>query len=202
MAMVYALEGMTPVIDPTAFVHPTAVLIGDVMIGAGTYVGPHASLRGDFGRIVVGTGASVQDGCVMHGYPGADTVIGDDASIGHGAVVHSARIGHRALVGMNAVVNDNAQVGDDAVIAAMSFIRAGMIVPPRSMVVGIPGRVLRELSDTELAWQRQGSRVYQALAQRCLAGLVPATALTAPESNRARLDWGSVRPLSDMKRAT
>jgi phenylacetic acid degradation protein len=201
MAMVYSLEGLTPIIDPSAFVHETAVLIGDVQVGAGTYVGPHVSLRGDFGRIVIGRGASVQDCCVMHGYPGADTMVGDDASIGHGAVVHSARIGARALVGMNAVVNDNAEIGEDSVIAAMSFIRAGMVVPARSMVVGIPGRILRQLSDTELAWQRQGSRVYQELAQRCRAGLVPATPLTAPEPNRARLDWGAIRPLSDMKRA-
>src|SRR3712207_713491 len=116
MARVFALDGVVPVIDPTAFVHPTAVLTGDVIVGPGCYVGPCASLRGDFGRIILEAGSNVQDNCTMHGFPGTDTVIGRDASVGHGAIVHGARIGRNALIGMNAVVNDDAVVGEEAVV--------------------------------------------------------------------------------------
>lgn len=153
---VYSFEGLTPVVDPLAYVHPTAVLIGDVIIGPGTYIGPGASLRGDFGRIIVERGANVQDCCVMHGYPGADTIVAENAAVGHGAVVHSARIGANALIGMNAVVNDNAVIGEWSVVAAMSFVRAEMVVPPRTLVAGIPARIVRELTATERAWKEVG----------------------------------------------
>ena len=88
MPKVYAIDGLTPVVDPSAFVHPSAVLIGDVLVGARAYVGPCASLRGDFGRIVIEAGANIQDSCVLHGFPGKDTVVGADATVGHGAVLH------------------------------------------------------------------------------------------------------------------
>ena len=104
---VYSLEGITPVVHPDAFVHETAVLIGDVLIGAGCYIGPHASLRGDFGRIVVEQGANVQDTCVLHSFPGKDCIVERDGHIGHGAVLHGCRIGPNALIGMNAVVMDD-----------------------------------------------------------------------------------------------
>ncbi len=108
MPKVYAIGGVTPVIHPSAFVHPTAVLIGDVIIGPRCYVGPLACLRGDFGRLIMEEGANLQDTCVVHGFPGSDTVIEVDGHIGHGAVIHGARIGRNALVGMNAVVMDGA----------------------------------------------------------------------------------------------
>lgn len=202
MAKVYALDGITPVVDPTAFVHPTAVLIGDVIVGPDTYIGPHASLRGDFGRIVVERGANVQDCCVLHVYPGADTVIGENASVGHGAIVHSAKIGRDALVGMNAVVNDNAVIGAGSVVAAMAFVRADMIVAPRTLVAGIPARVVRELGDLELDWKRAGARQYQDLTRRSLATLVETTPLAAVEPDRRRIDVGmaDVQPLSEVKR--
>jgi len=130
---VYAIDGVTPVVDPTAFVHPSAVLIGDVYVGPGCYVGPCASLRGDFGHIEMHAGSNVQDGCVMHGFPGTGTIVAEDGHIGHGAVLHGCRIERNALVGMNAVVNDNAVVGESAIVAAMAFVKAGMIVPPRTI---------------------------------------------------------------------
>ena len=105
---VYAIDGIVPVVDPTAFVHPTAVLIGDVIVGPGCYVGPCASLRGDFGRLILERGANLQDTCVMHGFPGTDTVVEEDGNVGHGAVLHGCRIGKNALIGMNAVIMDNA----------------------------------------------------------------------------------------------
>src|SRR3954453_22849873 len=103
---VYSINGVTPVVDPTAYVHPSAVLIGDVIVGAGCYIGPCASLRGDFGRLEIRAGANIQDCCVLHGFPGTDTVVAEGGHIGHGAILHSRRIERNALVGMNAVIND------------------------------------------------------------------------------------------------
>src|SRR5258705_11521329 len=148
-----SIDGAIPVVDPTAYVHPSAVLIGDVIIGPGCYIGPTACLRGDFGRLEVRAGANVQDSCVLHAYPGVETVVEEDGHIGHGAILHGCTIKRDALVGMNAVVNDSAVIGESAVVAAMAFVKAEMVVPPRSLVAGIPARVLRELSDEELAWK-------------------------------------------------
>jgi phenylacetic acid degradation protein len=130
---VYEIDGITPVVDPTAFVHPSAVLIGDVLVGAGAYIGPCASLRGDFGRLEVRAGANLQDSCTMHGFPGTDTIVEEDGHIGHGAVLHGCIVQRNALVGMNAVVNDNAVIGESAMVAAMAFVKAGFVVPPRSL---------------------------------------------------------------------
>src|SRR5438270_12650824 len=177
---VFAVNGVTPVVDPTAFVHPSAVLIGDVIVGARCYVGPAASLRGDFGRIEVRAGANIQDCCVMHGFPQTDTVVEEEGHIGHGAILHGCIVRRNALVGMNAVINDNAQIGESAIVAAMAFVKAGMIVPPRTLVAGIPARIVRELSDTELAWKIEGTRSYQALSRRSLETMRATTPLTAP----------------------
>jgi phenylacetic acid degradation protein len=184
---VYAIEGVVPVIDPTAFVHPTAVLIGDVIIGPGCYVGPNACLRGDFGRLIMEEGANLQDTCVVHGFPGSDTVIEVDGHVGHGAVIHGARIGRNALVGMNAVVMDGAVIGDSAIVAAMAFVKTGMQVPPKSLVMGAPAKVVRELTDKEIAWKQKGTREYQLLAAQCLQEMEEAAPLTAVEPNRRRL---------------
>ena len=156
---VYSIDGVTPVVDPTAYVHPSAVLIGDVIVGPGCYIGPFASLRGDFGGVRVHAGANLQDSCIMHGFPGIDTVVEEDGHIGHAAVLHSCVIKKDALVGMNAVVNDNAVIGEGAIVAAMAFVKAGTIVPPRALVAGIPARVVRTVTDQELEWKRSGTRV-------------------------------------------
>ena len=163
MPKVYSIDGITPVVDPSAFVHPSAVLVGDVIVGPGAYIGPCACLRGDFGRIVVEAGANVQDTCVMHGFPGKDTVVGAGANIGHGAVLHGCVIGAGALVGMNCVVNDNAEVGEDAVVAAMAFVKAEARIPARALAAGIPARVLRTLSQEEIDWKRGNAELYQKL---------------------------------------
>src|SRR5690606_22797943 len=147
MFKVYAIDGLTPVVDSTAYVHPTAVLIGDVIVGPGVYVGPLASLRGDFGRIILSEGSNVQDTCVIHGVAENDTLVDVDGHIGHGAVLHGCTIGRNAMVGMNAVVMDQAVIGESSIVAAMAFVKAGLGIPPRSLVVGAPARVLRELSD-------------------------------------------------------
>ncbi len=199
---VYSLDGVVPVVDPTAFVHPSAVLIGDVIVGPGCYIGPAACLRGDFGHIEVRAGANIQDTCVLHGYPGLGTVVEEDGHIGHGAVLHGCRIERNGLVGMNAVVNDNAVVGDSAIVAAMAFVKAGMVIPPRTIASGVPAKVLRALTDTELAWKAEGTRHYQDLARRSLATMRAVAPLPAPEPDRKRLDLPEMLPLSVLKERT
>ncbi|MGH8801747.1 MAG: phenylacetic acid degradation protein PaaY [Casimicrobiaceae bacterium] len=196
---VYAINGVTPVVDPSAYVHPSAVLIGDVIVGAGCYIGPCASLRGDFGRIELREGANLQDSCVMHGFPGTDTVVEEEGHIGHGVILHGCVIGRNALVGMNAVVNDNASIGEAAIVAAMAFVKARMVVPPRMLVAGMPARVVRELTDQELAWKVEGTRSYQELTRRSLASMEVTVALTAVEPDRRRIDLPELLPLSTLK---
>ena len=185
---IYSLEGITPVVHPDAFVHETAVLIGDVLIGAGCYIGPQASLRGDFGRIVVEEGANVQDSCVMHSFPGKDCIVENNGHIGHGAVLHGCRIGSNAMVGMNAVVMDDATIGESSIVGAAAFVAANFECPPHSLVVGVPAKIKRRLSDKEVEWKTRGTIQYQQLAVRCLASLVKTDALTEPEADRCRMD--------------
>jgi len=187
---VYSLEGITPVVHPDAFVHESAVLIGDVLIGAGCYIGPHASLRGDFGRIIVEQGANVQDTCVMHSFPGKDCIVERNGHIGHGAVLHGCRIGTNAMVGMNAVVMDDVVIGESSIIGAMAFVSAKFECPPRSLVIGVPAKVKRQLDDKEVEWKSQGTLEYQELAQRCRATLVRTEALTEVEAHRGRMEVG------------
>ena len=195
MAKVYSIDGVIPVIDPTAFVHPTAILIGDVIVGPGCYVGPAASLRGDFGRLILRRGANLQDTCVMHGFPGTDTVIEEDGHVGHGAVLHGCTIRRDALVGMNAVIMDGAVVGESAIVAAMAFVKAGFEVPPRTLVAGIPAKILRPVTDEEIAWKREGTADYQRLAIRSLKTMREVERLTEVEPDRPRTDSGESIPL-------
>ncbi|EIK94758.1 phenylacetic acid degradation protein PaaY [Pseudomonas sp. M47T1] len=190
----YSLDGLTPVVDPSAYVHPTAVLIGDVIIGPHCYVGPLASLRGDFGRIVLEEGANLQDTCVMHGFPDSDTVVARNGHIGHGAVLHGCHIGADALVGMNAVVMDNARIGARSFVSATAFVKAGFECPEQSLVVGTPASVKRTLSDQEVAWKQAGTREYQQLTRRCLAGLRECTPLAQVEDDRPRLHVSQHQP--------
>ena len=183
----YAIDGLVPVIDPGAFVHPAAVVIGDVWIGPGVYVGPCASLRGDFGRLVIEQGANVQDNCTLHGFPASETLVEADGHIGHGAVLHGCIVRRGALVGMNAVVMDEAEIGERAIVAASAFVRAAMKVPPRTLAAGVPAKVVRELTEQEMAWKHDGTRVYQDLVRRCHASLQEVQPLAAADRTRRRL---------------
>jgi phenylacetic acid degradation protein len=196
----YSIDGVIPVVDPSAYVHPTAVLIGDVIVGPRCYVGPCASLRGDFGRIVLEEGANVQDHCCIHGFPENDTVVEVNGHIGHGAILHSCIVRRDALVGMNAVVMDEAEIGEKSIVAACAFVPAGMKVPPRSLVAGIPAKVRRELSDDEIAWKLEGTQTYQALTVRSLASLHKVAPLAQVEAGRPRLPQTDVRSLIATKR--
>ena len=199
MVKVYSIDGIIPVVDPSAFVHPSAVLIGDVIVGPGAYVGPGASLRGDFGRLVIGAGANFQDCCVMHGFPGGDTVVEQDGHIGHGAVLHGCVVRANAMVGMNAVVQDGAVVGESAMVAAQAMVRAGMQIPARSLVAGVPGKIVRELTEQELAWKRRATSAYQDLTRRCLATLQLVDALPAADPARARLRLPELKPMGESR---
>jgi len=183
----YCIDGISPVVDPQAFVHPTAVLIGDVIVGPGCYVGPNAVLRGDFGRAILHAGSNLQDTCVMHTFPNMDCVVEIDGHIGHGAVLHGCHIGRNALVGMNAVVMDEAMIGEESIVGACSFVKSGFKCPPRSLVAGSPAKIIRALQEAEVAWKTQGTSVYHDLVGRCLRTLTEVQPLKRPETDRRRI---------------
>lgn len=187
--IVYSFEGITPVVDPGAYVHPSAVLIGDVIVGRGCYIGGGAVLRGDFGRIEMHEDSNLQDNCVVHSLPDFDCVMEARAHIGHGAIVHGARICRDALIGMNAVIMDRAVVGERAIVAAMTFVKIGGRIPPAVLAAGIPARVVRELTEQDLAGKREGTDSYVELTRRSRQGLVPVQPLTEVEPQRARTCW-------------
>lgn len=194
MQNIYSIDGIIPVVHETAFVHPTAVLIGDVIIGPGVYIGPLASLRGDFGRIIMKEGANIQDTCVIHGTPEQDTVVEVDGHIGHGAVLHGCTIGRNVLVGMNAVVMDQADVGADSIIGAMAFVKKGMVIPARSLVAGAPAKIVKALKDEDIKQKTLGTHMYQRLAQRSLDSMKKVEPLREVEANRARLTGDMIYP--------
>ena len=200
MGQIYSYDGVIPAIDPTAFVHPSAVVIGDVIIGSGVYVAPCACLRGDLGRIVIGAGANIQDTVVVHGFPRTDTTIEDNGHIGHGAIIHACTLRRNVLVGMNAVVMDMAVVGESSIIAACAFVPAQVEIPPRSLVVGVPARIVRTLTDEELAWKLEATDTYQHLCIESRRKMVPCVPLNAPEPDRRRCSEPDVLPLSEFKR--
>ncbi|GAB6051714.1 carnitine operon protein CaiE [Magnetospira thiophila] len=199
MAMIYAIDDVIPVVHPEAFVHPMAVLIGDVHVGPGCYIAPGVSLRGDIGRIEVHAGANIQDNCTLHCFPQASCIVGVDGHIGHGTVLHGARIGPRVLVGMNSVIMDDADIGDAAIIAAMSFVKAGAQIPPRTLWAGIPAKLVRSLSETEIAWKARGTAEYQRIARRSLASLRAVEPLTEAETDRPALPVEAHLPLHRLK---
>jgi phenylacetic acid degradation protein len=189
---VYSFQGIVPVVSPTAYVHPMAVLIGDVIVGAGCYIAPCASLRGDMGRITVGDGANIQDNCIAHAFPGQDVMIEEMVHIGHGAVLHGCHLRRKVLIGMNSTIMDGAEIGEEAFVGAMSFVRAGFVVPPRTLALGTPAKVVRPLTEEELAWKAGGTNEYRALAQLSRASLRECAPLSEVEPDRPRLPAGIV----------
>lgn len=186
----YEIDGVVPVVHPTAFVHESASIIGDVIVGAGCYIGPFASLRGDFGRIIVGEGSNVQDSCTVHAFPGADAVLEPHSHVGHGAVLHGCTIGSYALIGIRAVVLDGARIGPDALIGAGAVVTAETEIPAGAMALGSPAKVVKQLDDDTIAWKRNGVVVYQQLAERSLATLRRAEPLAEIEPDRPRVSTG------------
>jgi phenylacetic acid degradation protein len=183
----YAYQGIVPVVDPASYVHPLASLIGDVIVGPGCFIAPGASLRGDFGRILVEGDSSIQDNVTVHASADGDTVIGRGATIGHGAIIHGARIGENALVGMNAVVLDHADIGAENLVAALALVKSDTVTPPRSLVAGNPAKVVRTFEPQQVTWRNDGHGEYQRLAREALGDFVETAPLTAVEPDRRRL---------------
>jgi phenylacetic acid degradation protein len=184
---VYRFQGIVPVIEPGSYVHPTATLIGDVLVGSGCFIAPGASLRGDFGRVVVEGDSSIQDGCCLHTSSTSDCIVGRGATIGHGAVLHGCRIGEHTLVGINTVILDDAEIGPECLVAAMTLVRSQMHVPARSLVAGNPARVIRNFDAEQITWRNVGDGEYQRLTREALADLVECEPLLAAEPDRPRV---------------
>ncbi|MBT0718552.1 phenylacetic acid degradation protein PaaY [Rosenbergiella epipactidis] len=185
----YQIDGVTPVVSLDSYVHPTAVLIGDVIIETGVYIGPNASLRGDFGRIVVKRGANIQDNCVMHGFPEQDTVVEEDGHIGHCAVLHGCVIRRNAMVGMNAVIMDAAEIGENCIVGAASFVKAGASYAANQLILGAPAKVVRTLSSQELAWKRAGTEQYHQLVTRSQQSLREVEPLRDLDADHPRISF-------------
>ncbi len=186
MANIFSFDGFVPVVHESAFVHPNATVVGNVVIGRDVYVGPGAVIRGDWGGVEIADGCNVQEGCVIHMFPGIVVRLEESAHIGHGAVVHGAHIGRNVLIGMNAVVMDRADIGDESIVGALCFVPAEMQVPARSVVVGNPARVVKQVSDEMLAWKSEGTALYQALPSRLRASLQACEPLREVPAGRAQ----------------
>ena len=170
--MVYSFKGFIPVVHESSFIHPQASVIGNVIIGKDVYVGPSAVIRGDWGGIVIEDGCNVQENCTVHMFPGKTITLKAGAHIGHGAIIHGANVGRNCLVGMNAVLMDDVELGDECIVGALSFLKAGMQVPARKMVVGNPGQIVKDVSDELIDWKTKGTALYQKLPKDCFETMV------------------------------
>ncbi len=169
--MIYSFDGFTPVVHPTAFVHPQAAVTGNVTIGKNVYIGPGAAIRGDWGGIIIEDGCNVQENCTVHMFPGITVRLEESAHIGHGAIIHGATIGRNSLIGMNAVIMDEVEIGSECIIGALSFIKAGEKIPPRSLYAGNPAKFIKEVSDQMIQWKTKGTELYQQLPEDCRKSL-------------------------------
>ena len=158
-------------------VHGKYSVTGNVIIGKDCYIGPGAALRGDWGKIIIEDGCNVQENCIIHMFPGVTVLLKEGAHIGHGAIIHGATIGKNCLVGMNAVIMDNVILGDESIVGALTFIKEGVKIPARSLVVGNPSKVIKQVSDEMLAWKTEGTRLYQQLPADCIKNLQEAEPL-------------------------
>ncbi len=173
MANIFEFNGFKPVVHESAFVHPNATVTGNVIIGKNVYIGPGAAIRGDWGQIIIEDGCNVQENCTIHMFPGVTVVLEINSHIGHGAIIHGARIGRDSLVGMNAVIMDNVVVGKESIIGSLCFVPADTVIPERSVVVGSPAKVVKQVSDEMLEWKKQGTKLYQQLPEDCYRSLRP-----------------------------
>ncbi len=182
--MIYEFQGFRPVIHESAFIHQTAAVIGNVHIGKNVYVGPGAAIRGDWGEIVIEDGSNIQENCVLHIFPGVSMRLEKSSHIGHGAILHGADIGENCLVGMNAVLMDRVKLGKESIVGALSFIKADTEIPPRSLVVGNPAKVIKQVSDEMLGWKTKGTQLYQKLPKDCYDTLRECEPLREREADR------------------
>jgi phenylacetic acid degradation protein len=170
--MIYSFKGFIPVVHESSFVHPLAAVTGNVIIGKNCYIGPGAAIRGDWGQIILEDGVNVQENCTVHMFPGKSITLKESAHVGHGAIIHGANLGRNCLIGMNTVIMDDAEIGDESIVGAMAFVKAETIIPPRSLVVGNPAKVIKQVTDEMIAWKTKGTQLYQQLPADCHATLV------------------------------
>ncbi len=182
--MIYEFDGYKPVVHPSSFVHKEATIIGNVIIGKNVYIGPGASLRGDWGQIIIKDGCNIQDNCIVHIFPGKDVILEENAHIGHGAIIHGANIGKNTLIGMNAVIMDDANIGDECIIGALCFVKGEIEIPNRKIVVGNPAKIQGNVSDDMIKWKTKGTKLYQQLPDECKQLMKKCTPLTEVEENR------------------
>jgi phenylacetic acid degradation protein/carnitine operon protein CaiE len=161
--MIYEFNGYKPVVHESAFVHPLAVVTGNVIIGKDVYIGPGAAIRGDWGKIIIEDGCNVQENCTIHMFPGLTVHLEEGAHVGHGAIIHGAKLGKNCLIGMNAVVMDHVSVGSGSIVGALSFVPEKMEIPDRKVVVGNPAKIVKDVTDEMLAWKTKGTSLYQQL---------------------------------------
>ncbi len=196
--MIYSFKGFVPVVHESAYVHPQAAVTGNVVIGRNVYIGPGAAIRGDWGGIEIADGCNVQENCTIHMFPGVTVRLEEAAHIGHGAIIHGAHIGANTMVGMNAVVMDDAHIGEGSIIGALTFIKAKSKIPPRSLVVGNPGRIIKEVSDEMLSWKTKGTQLYQSLPGELYESLEPCEPLREippdrPDQARLYDTWEDIK---------
>jgi len=180
----YSFNGFIPVVKASSFVHPQANVTGNVVIGENVYIGPGAVLRGDWGQIIIEDGCNVQENCVVHMFPGTTVHLKKGAHVGHGAIIHGGTLGENCMIGMNAVIMDDVVVGKEAIIGALAFVPAKMEIPARSLLVGNPAKIIKEVSDEMIAWKTDGTALYQQLPSDCHSSLVACEPLTEVESGR------------------
>ena len=169
--MFYEFNGYKPTVHKSSFVHPQAAITGNVIIGKDCYIGPGAALRGDWGQIIIEDGCNVQENCTIHMFPGVTVLLKEGSHIGHGAIIHGATIGKNCLVGMNAVIMDNVQLGDESIVGALTLIKEGEVIPARSLIVGNPGKIIKQVSDEMASWKTEGTKLYQQLPKECYNSL-------------------------------
>ncbi len=196
--MIYSFKGFIPVIHPAAFIHPQASVTGNVIIGKDVYIGPGCALRGDWGGIEIADGCNVQENCTIHMFPGVVVKLEESAHIGHGAIIHGGRIGRNAMIGMNAVIMDDVEIGAESIVGALTFVAANTVIPPRSLVVGNPGKIIKEVSDEMIAWKTKGTRLYQSLPQEMREHWQPCEPLSEIPVDRPAQDilyqtWNAIK---------
>jgi phenylacetic acid degradation protein len=163
--MIYEFKGYKPVVHESSFVHPLAAVTGNVTIGKNVFIGSGAAIRGDIGQVIIEDECNVQENCILHMFPGMKVHLKKGAHIGHGAIVHGAEIGKNVLIGMNSVIMDHVKIGDDCIVGAMALITEGTVIPKRKVVVGNPGKVVKEVTDKMLGWKTQGTAIYMQLTK-------------------------------------
>lgn len=181
---VYEFNGFRPVVKKSSFVHPQACVTGNVIIGEDVYIGPGAAIRGDWGEIVIEDGCNVQENCTIHMFPGTRVLLKKGAHVGHGAIIHGGTLGENCLIGMNAVIMDDVTIGAESIIGALAFVPANTEIPERSLVVGNPAKVIKQVSDEMIAWKTKGTALYQTLPSECQRTLKPCEPLLEIEENR------------------